>query len=146
MKKKELICIVCPNGCELEVEMIEGDGMEIKEVVGNLCEKGPEWARREILNPVRTIASNVLVRGGVFPLVSVRTDSPIPLGKIPDVMEAIKGIVTDAPVHIGDLLLEHPAGTGCAIIATRNNPEMTNAGATKKMSDLFVTSSIPMKT
>lgn len=124
MTGKELICIVCPNGCQLEVEITEGDTIEVGEVTGNLCEKGPEWALQEILNPMRSIASSVRVRGGAFPLVSVKTDSPIPLEKIFDVMKAIKCLVVDAPVHIGDHLIEHPADTGCAIVATRNNPKI----------------------
>jgi CxxC motif-containing protein len=120
MKTKELICVLCPNGCQLEVRINEGHKLEVDEVRGSLCEKGPEWAEQEILNPVRTIASSVRVKGGDLPLVSVRTDSPIPLGKIFDVMKSIKELEVDAPVHIGDRLIDGPAGTGCSIIATRN--------------------------
>lgn len=120
MKRKELICIVCPNGCQLEVEMAVGEKRQVKEVTGHTCDKGPEWAEQEILNPMRTISSNVLVEGGDFPLVSVKTDSPIPLESIPHVMKAIKGARVKAPVLIGDQLLKRPAGTDCNIIATRH--------------------------
>ena len=120
MNKKELICIVCPNGCLLEAEIEEGDGIKVGEVSGSLCEKGPVWAQQELTNPVRTIASNVLVAGGDFDLVSVRTDTAIPLGKIMDVMAAVKEIQVTAPVRIGDILMKNPAGTACNIIATRH--------------------------
>jgi len=120
MKTKELVCIVCPNGCGLEVHLSEGESPEVLEVTGNLCDKGPGWAEQEVLNPMRTIASSVLVQGGVFPLVSVRTDAPIPLGKIFDVMREIKALAVDAPVRIGDRLIEGPAGTDCAVVATRH--------------------------
>jgi CxxC motif-containing protein len=120
MNKKELICIVCPNGCPLEAEIEEGDGVEVGEVTGSLCEKGPVWAQQELTNPVRTIASNVLVAGGDFDLVSVRTDAAIPLGKIMDVMADVKKIQIAAPVRIGDVLIKNPAGTSCNIIATRH--------------------------
>ena len=120
MNRKELICIVCPNGCRLEAEIEEKDGLEVGEVTGNLCEKGPIWAQMELTNPVRTIASNVLVSGGDFELVSVRTDRAVPKGKIMDVMAAVKAIQIAAPVKIGDILIKNPAGTDCNIIATRH--------------------------
>lgn len=120
MKKKELICIVCPNGCLLEAELEEGEEIRIKEITGHLCDKGPAWAEQELLNPMRTIASNIAVDQGDLPLVSVRTDSPIPLGSIFEVMKEIKKARVRAPVRIGDRLIERPAGLPCNIIATRN--------------------------
>ena len=119
MNKKELICIVCPNGCQIQAEIEESDNIQVKEITGHLCDKGPDWAEQEIINPMRTIASSIIVEGGDFPLVSVRTDSPIPLRTIPDIMEAIKSSKAKAPVKIGDIMLKNPAGTSCNIIATR---------------------------
>ena len=122
MKGKELICIICPNGCLLEAELGEGEkgGTLVKEVTGNLCEKGSEWAEKELLNPVRIITSSILVDGGDLPLVSVRTDSPIPLLSIFKVMKAIKMKKVKAPIRIGEPIIREPAGISCNIIATRN--------------------------
>ena len=120
MKTKELICIVCPNGCQLEADIIEGKEVVVEDIRGNRCDKGVPWAEQEIISPMRTIASNVAVDGGDFPLVSVRTDSPIPLDSIMDVMREVKALRLKAPVRIGDHLIENPAGTACNIIATRN--------------------------
>ncbi|MDY6971322.1 MAG: DUF1667 domain-containing protein [Thermodesulfobacteriota bacterium] len=123
MKTKELICIVCPNGCQLEADIIEGKEATVTDIRGSRCDKGIPWAEQEIMSPMRTIASNVAVEGGDFPLVSVRTDSPIPLECIMDVMREIKALRLKAPVSIGDHLIKNPAGTTCNIIATRNvNP------------------------
>ncbi len=121
MRKETLICIVCPNGCELEAEVEETDGgIRVYGITGNLCDKGPPWAEQELINPMRTIASNVLVEKGEFPLVSVRTDAPIPRDQIYPVMEAVKNKQVRAPVKIGDVLIAGPAGCACNIIATRN--------------------------
>ena len=120
MTRKELICVICPNGCQLEAEVEEGVQVEVKEITGELCEKGLEWAEQELINPMRTIASSIIVDGGDFPLVSVRTDSPIPLKSISEVMKAIKSSRTRAPVRIGEIMIKSPAGTSCNIIATRN--------------------------
>lgn len=120
MTKKELICVICPNGCQLEVDISEGEQIEVTDVTGNLCDKGPEWARQEIINPMRTISSSVLVEQGDFPMVSVRTDSPIPLKNVFDVMKEIKAARLKAPVKIGDEIIKNVAGLPCNIIATRN--------------------------
>ncbi len=118
--RKELICVICPNGCQLQAEIQEGEQPAVTNVTGNLCDKGPEWARQEIVNPMRTIASSVLVEDGDFPMVSVRTDSPIPLKKIFDVMKEIRAARLVAPVRIGDVIIEKAAGLSCNIVATRN--------------------------
>ena len=124
MTEKELICVICPNGCELKAVVEEGPQMVVKEITGELCEKGPVWAEQELLNPVRTIASSIIVDGGDYPLVSVRTDAAIPLKSISNVMKTIKSIKVKAPVRIGDVLIKDPAGTSCNIIATRHIDEV----------------------
>jgi CxxC motif-containing protein len=120
MRTKEIICVVCPNGCQLRAEIKDDPVMEVVNLDGNLCEKGLEWAKQELVNPMRTISSSILVEGSDCDLVSVRTDAPIPLNRIFDVMNVIKAIKIKAPVRIGDLLIQAPAGTSCNIIATRN--------------------------
>jgi CxxC motif-containing protein len=124
MTEKELICVICPNGCELKAMIEEGPQMVVREITGELCDKGPVWAEQELLNPVRTIASSVIVDGGDYPLVSVRTDAAIPLKSIWNVMKVIKSVEVKAPVRIGEVLIKDPAGTSCNIIATRHINEV----------------------
>jgi CxxC motif-containing protein len=119
MTRKEMICVVCPNGCQIQAEIEEGEKIRVNEITGHLCDKGPDWAEQELVNPMRTIASSIMVEGGDFPLVSVRTDSPIPLESIPEIMKAVKSTRATAPVQIGDIMVKNPAGTSCKIIATR---------------------------
>jgi len=120
MKRKELTCIVCPNGCPLEIDYEDGPALKVIEVQGHTCDKGPKWAEQELTNPMRTIASNVSVKNGDFPLVSVRTDAPIPKQRIFDVMAEIRSATAKAPVSIGQVLIKNPAGTDCNIVATRH--------------------------
>ncbi len=123
MKRKELTCIVCPNGCPLEIDFEEEPALKIIEIEGHTCDKGPKWAEQELTRPMRTIAGNIAVENGDFPLVSVRTDAPIPKTSIFQVMGEIQSKTVKAPVSIGDKLIQNPAGTGCNIIATRHvNP------------------------
>ena len=53
-------------------------------------------------------------------MVSCKTESDIPKGKIFEVTEALKSITLEAPVHIGDVVLSNVAGTGVDVIATKN--------------------------
>ena len=115
---KELTCISCPLGCSLQSDM---DGGEVLEVRGNSCKRGDIYARKELTNPTRILTSSVWVEGGDVPLVSVKTKSDIPKGKIFDAMKALKGLKVQAPVHIGDVVLANVADTGVDIVATRNS-------------------------
>ena len=117
MEKRELICIGCPMGCPLTVEM---NGTEVDSVTGNTCPRGDAYARKEVTNPTRIVTSTVKVEGGKVDMVSVKTKEDIPKGKIFECVKALKGITVKAPVHIGDVILKDVAGTGVDIIATKN--------------------------
>ena len=115
--KRSFTCIVCPNGCELEVEY---EGSRVLGVTGNLCPKGVDYVTQELTDPRRTIASSVRVAGGVLPLASVRTTKPIPKNRIFDVMAAINGCTVTAPVAIGQVLIPDVLGLGSDVIVTKN--------------------------
>ena len=115
--KRELICIGCPMGCPVMVEM---DGGEIVSVSGNTCTRGDAYARKEVTNPTRIVTSTVKAEGGLVEMISVKTKEDIPKDKIFDCVRALKGITVKAPVHIGDVILADVAGTGVDVVATRN--------------------------
>ena len=115
MEKRELICIGCPLGCMLTVEL---DGTELVNVTGNTCPRGKTYAEKEVTNPTRIVTSSVKVVGGDRVSVACKTKSDIPKGKIFDVARALKEVVVEAPVCIGDVLVENVADTGVEIVAT----------------------------
>ena len=117
MNTVNLICIGCPLGCPLTVEM---EGSEVKAVSGNTCPRGDAYARKEMTNPTRIVTSTVRVAGGRLAMVSVKTASDIPKGKIFDCVKALKDVEVKAPVKIGDVIVENVAGTGVNIIATKD--------------------------
>lgn len=117
MEKRELICIGCPLGCPLTVEMEEA---EVVKVSGNTCPRGDAYARKEVTNPTRIVTSTVMVEGGTADMVSVKTKEDIPKGKIFDCVKALKGVTVKAPVRIGDVIIANVAGTGVDVVATRN--------------------------
>ena len=69
---KELICISCPMGCHLKVDV------DNKTVTGNTCKRGEIYGLNEVTNPVRVVTSTVKVNGGELPVVPVKTAGAIP--------------------------------------------------------------------
>ncbi|ONI38900.1 NAD(FAD)-dependent dehydrogenase [Candidatus Epulonipiscium fishelsonii] len=113
----ELICINCPIGCNLTVEV---EGEVIGAVTGNTCKRGEKYAHKELTNPTRIVTSTVKVENGNAPVVSVKTKNDIPKGKIFECIEALKNVVVKAPVNIGDVIVSNVASTGVDIVATTN--------------------------
>lgn len=127
MAIRELTCISCPLGCPLKVETDENGA--VLQVTGNTCKRGEVYGKKEVTAPERTVTSTVAVVGGSAPLVSVRTKTDIPKGKIFQCMEAIRAAKIQAPVHIGDVVVENVCGTGVDVVATKAVAEKPAAGA-----------------
>ena len=122
MKTKELICIRCPLGCMLTAS-IEEDGT-VLEVSGNTCPRGAEDAKKELQNPTRMVTSTVAVRHGELARVSVKTAADIPKDRIFACMKEIQKLQAEAPVRMGEVLVENLAGTGVALVATKTVEEI----------------------
>ncbi len=114
--KKSYVCICCPLGCTLEVEIENG---RVISVEGNRCPAGRKWIEEELNNPVRTLITVLPVRNGKLSTVSVRSTNPIPLKSIPEILKILSGIVLDAPVRVGEVILHNPLGLNVDIVATR---------------------------
>ena len=111
----KMICINCPKGCEMDVTV---DGANVS-VTGNSCPKGEEYAKAEVTNPTRMVTGLVRVAGTRRPL-PVKTRTPIPKGKIPEVTNLLANTTVLPPKRIGDVILENVCGTGVAVVATAN--------------------------
>lgn len=116
--KRDLICVACPLGCPITVEY---DGTEVFSVTGNTCKRGDAYARTEVVNPTRSLATSVKVNGGVHPVVPVRSSQPVPKSMMFDCMKVINAASVDAPVRIGQVIIPNILDTGADIIATNND-------------------------
>lgn len=119
METRNLTCIGCPLGCQIEVKIDNG---AVVSVTGNTCPRGEAYARGEVTNPKRIVTSTVRVYGSRTGAVTVscKTKGPVPKKKIFDCIRDIKGLSVPAPVHIGDVIRSDAAGTGIDFIATKN--------------------------
>lgn len=116
-KNREIVCIVCPNGCRMNVHI--NDNNEVTLVENALCEKGRSYAKDEIQCPKRSLTSTVKVIDGVLPLVSVRSNKPLPKEKIQCAIAELRKIEIEAPVAYHQVIVSDILGTGVDIITTK---------------------------
>lgn len=116
MEQKELTCIGCPMGCRITVSTENG---EVLKVSGNTCKIGDNYARQEVTAPARIVTTTVKVENGVLAVVSVKTKVEIPKEKVYEAVHALKNIVLQAPVVMGQVVLPDVCNTGVDIIATK---------------------------
>lgn len=118
MRKEEMICIVCPVSCHLEVTL-DDDG-KVLDVQGNACPRGDVYARKELTNPTRMLTSTVRINGAMYERLPVVTSADIPKDSQFDVMKEIAKVDVTAPVVNGQVLIKDVLGLGVDIIASRS--------------------------
>ncbi|MFC1624170.1 DUF1667 domain-containing protein [Candidatus Omnitrophota bacterium] len=114
---KQLICIECPKGCVLDVDI---ENRRVVKVAGSECPKGEKYAVSEIEDPRRILTATVLTKGFPLTLLPVRTDQPIPKASMQDAMKAIKKIKLTKHLKTGDVIIRDILHLGANLIATRD--------------------------
>ena len=114
-------CTTCPSECLLAVE-VERDAddavVEVRSVTGNSCPRGDTFAHQELTCPMRVLTTTVAVSGGDEALLPVRTTEAIPLALHAKAMDLIRCLVVEAPIRMGDIVLENLLGTSINLIAS----------------------------
>lgn len=114
-------CTTCPSECLLTVEVERGaDGavVEVRSVTGNSCPRGDKFAHQELTCPMRVLTTTVAISDGDETLLPVRTAEAIPLALHAQAMSLIRGLVIDAPIRMGDVVLENLLNTNIDLIAS----------------------------
>jgi len=111
----KLLCIVCPEGCEIETTEIDGEFVFEK----GICKRGRDYARQEITNPCRYLTTTVRIKGGDQAMLPVRTSEAISKEKLVEAMQQIAAIETAAPIKLGEVICSNVANTGIALIASK---------------------------
>jgi CxxC motif-containing protein len=114
---RQLICIGCPLGCNLTVSIEEGS---IRQVTGNHCPRGADYAHSECLHPKRMVTSTVPVSNGQWETLPVKTREEVPKDKVLACVACLQGVRVQAPVRMGEVVLTNAAGTGVDFIAARH--------------------------
>ena len=115
-KPMEIICVACPHGCRLEATRKDGEIL-----ISNAgCKRGKEYAINEITDPRRMVATTVRISHGIHPLLPVYTSEPFPKGRITELLKEIRKVEINAPVKMGQVVLENALGTGIDVLASRD--------------------------
>jgi CxxC motif-containing protein len=114
--KKNMRCIVCPEGCILSLQYDNKTGGLLK-VVGHRCKRGIKFAEEEIINPVRTLTTTVKISSKKAVRLAVRSSIPVRRDKILSIIKAIRKLEVMAPVMAGDIIIHDVLGTGADIIS-----------------------------
>lgn len=113
MAIRELTCIVCPKGCQIKVELENG---EIKNITGNTCPRGKQYAVDECTHPMRTVTTTV--RTDRDTVVPVKTSKPIPRELMTECMNVVRRTRLTLPARIGDVVIADVLNTGADLIVT----------------------------
>lgn len=114
-------CTTCPSECLLAVEVErepDGSVAAVRSVTGNSCPRGDKFAHQELTCPVRVLTTTVAVSGGDEVLLPVRTAKAIPLELHAQAMALIRGLVVNAPIHMGDIILPNLLDTNINLVAS----------------------------
>ena len=114
-------CTTCPSECLLTVEIerdVNGNVARVRSVTGNSCPRGDKFAHQELTCPMRVLTTTVAVSGGDEALLPVRTAEAIPLALHAQAMALIRGLVVNAPIRMGDIVLEDLLNTDIDLIAS----------------------------
>ena len=116
---REVICIMCPLGCRIEVHV---EGQEVKQVEGERCKKGVKYAQQEVFFPGRILTTTVKTDSPEMPLLPVRSDNAIPRERLIECMKHISKYSVKGSVKLGQTVIENILGLGADIIACRSIP------------------------
>lgn len=114
-------CTTCPSECLLSVEVerdADGNVAAVHSVTGNSCPRGDKFAHQELTCPMRVLTTTVAVSGGDEALLPVRTAEAIPLELHAQAMALIRGLVINAPIRMGDVVLENLLDTNINLVAS----------------------------
>ena len=111
----KITCIVCPMGCQLEVNKVDGE----YQVTGNTCKRGAKYGVEELTDSKRVLTTTVKLKGSYLNLLPVKTADSIQKNMIFDGMEYRDNIEKKAPINVGDVIVENVLGTGVDIISAK---------------------------
>lgn len=117
MDNMDITCVVCPRGCSMKVNTVNG---QIAEITGSGCKRGEEYAYAECTNPVRTLTTIIRVDGGCQTMAPVKSAKPVPKHLLLQCVHEINRHAVKAPVRVGDVVVPDILGTGVDIVATGN--------------------------
>ena len=100
--------------------MVTHEGETVLSVDGNTCKRGAEYAKAELSDPRRMVATTVRIKNGIHPLMPVYTAKPFPKPRIHELLKELRNVELSAPVQMGAVVVKDILGTGIDVVASRD--------------------------
>jgi len=120
MDKIKYICIACPIGCHLELEV---DAKEVISIEGNRCKRGIDYAIDEHTDPKRMLTVTCKVDSTIVNRVPVKTSEAISKVYIDELVKDLYDLSLVTPLKLGDKIIDNYKDTGVDILVTRSLKE-----------------------
>lgn len=117
MEQKELVCVNCPKGCRITVELEDG---KVQAIRGYSCDKGKQYAAQETTRPMRILTTTARIEGARLRVLPVITDKEIPLDQMSEAMNQVRKITVQAPIKVNDVIIADFLGTDANLVASRS--------------------------
>ncbi len=114
---KEIICVICPNSCKLQVFKDEKGEVHVE---GYGCTRGIQYGKDEYTAPKRTLITTVKIDGEELPVLPVRSKVAIPKEQLFKAMEVANHVTAKTPIKMGDVVIPNLLGLGIEVIASRS--------------------------
>ena len=113
--KKQIVCTVCPRGCEITAEYTNREDAVI---TGFTCKRGEKYAYDECFAPKRVFTSSVRIDAAGRRMLPVRTRGPIDRDMLIPCARETASMRVHGCVRAGDVIREDFMGTGSDLIAS----------------------------
>jgi CxxC motif-containing protein len=101
--------------------LLVDEGPDAIAVSGNRCPRGAVYAQEEVRSPKRMVTATCGICGNsVARRVPVKTSSPCPKEKIPELLADVYQATVNLPVKAGDTIIANWQNCGIDIVATRS--------------------------
>ena len=107
---KNLICIMCPMGCELTVNE------KTMSVSGNNCIRGEQYAKSELIAPKRIVTALVKTKQGVLPC---KTTCAVDKKLVMPIVNEINKLMLKTG-KLGDVVIKNVLNSGADVVITSN--------------------------
>jgi len=119
LEKIDMVCIVCPIGCNMTISEDTSEKSGFK-VVGNKCSRGKNYAVKEMKKPTRMLTTTVTISHAFISRMPVKSSAPLPKELLGQAMAIINRVEVKAPVIAGEIIITNILGTGIDILASRS--------------------------
>ena len=116
--RKEMTCIVCPQGCRLLVDI--DDKTKDIQVSNHKCKRGPIYAQKELTNPTRFLTATIAIENATHHRLPIKSSMEVPKQEMFNIMRELNHVIVKAPVECGDIVVKNILGLNIDIIATRD--------------------------